>query len=89
MRATRILHGVLKKSRIPVHKSRLKSVLFGVDALLTGGHLSCAGLGRRAKTRVKPKHNIKRIDRLLGNSKLHREQRLFFKAIAQSVIQAG
>jgi len=40
MRATRILHGVLKKSRIPVHKSRLKSVLFGVDALLTGGHLS-------------------------------------------------
>lgn len=89
MRASRILRGVLEKSRLSVHAARLKSVLFAVDALLTGGRLSCAGLGRSARSRVKPKHNIKRIDRLLGNGKLQAEHRQYFAAIARSVISEG
>ena len=85
MRANGILRSVLRKSRISVHKSRMKSIFFAVEALLNGGRLTCAGLGRAAQRKVKPKHNIKRIDRLMGNTKLHRELRLFFKAITNIV----
>jgi hypothetical protein len=86
MRANGILRSVLRKSRISVHKSRMKSIFFAVEALLNGGRLTCSGLGRAVQRKVKPKHNIKRIDRLMGNTKLHRELRLFFKAITQAVI---
>jgi len=86
MRVLGILRKVFKKSNIPVHKARLSSVFFAVEALLHGGRLNCSGLGRSARSRVKPKHNIKRIDRLLGNTKLHSELRLFFKAITRAVI---
>jgi hypothetical protein len=86
MRVMRILRNLFRKSSINVHKARLLSVFFAVEALLNGGRLNCAGLGRSARSKVKPKHNIKRIDRLLGNSKLHTELRLFFKAIAKAAI---
>ena len=86
MRVMRILRNLFKKSSIKVHKARMLSVFFAVEALLNGGRLNCAGLGRSARSKVKPKHNIKRIDRLLGNSKLHSELRLFFKAIAKAAI---
>ena len=86
MRVMRILRNLFRKSSIKVHKARLLSVFFAVEALLNGGRLNCAGLGRSARSKVKPKHNIKRIDRLLGNPKLHTELRLFFKAIAKAAI---
>ena len=86
MRVLRILRSVFRKSSIQIHKARLASAFFAVEALLNGGRLTCAGLGRSARGRVKPKHNIKRIDRLLGNPKLHAELRVFFKAIARAVI---
>jgi hypothetical protein len=86
MRVLRILRSVLRKSSIQIHKARLASVFFAVEALLNGGRLTCAGLGRSARNSVVPKHNIKRIDRLLGNPKLHSELRLFFKAIARAAI---
>jgi hypothetical protein len=86
MRVMRILRNLFRKSSIQIHKARMSSVFFAVEALLNGGRLNCAGLGRSARSRVKPKHNIKRIDRLLGNPKLHAELRLFFKAIARAAI---
>jgi hypothetical protein len=64
----------------------MKAIFFAVGALLNGGRLSCAGLGRAVRRKVKPKHNIKRIDRLMSNNKLHQELRLFFHAITQTVI---
>jgi hypothetical protein len=89
MRATGILRSVLRKSRIIVHAARLKAVYFAVEALLNGGKLSLSSLGRAARTWVAPKHSIKRIDRLLGNRKLHGELQLFFKAITRALINGG
>jgi hypothetical protein len=89
MRAMKIVHRVLRKSRVSVHAARLKAIYFAVEALLNGGKLSLSSLGRAARTWVAPKHSIKRIDRLLGNRKLHGELQLFFKAITRSLIEPG
>ena len=70
MRATAILDRCFAKDLDSIHTARLKSVFFGVDALLRGGRLSLTELGRAARGRVLPKHNIKRIHRLLGNPHL-------------------
>lgn len=89
MRVLAILRRMFKKSSLKAHKARLRSVLFAVASLLQGGRLSLTGLGRSACHRVAPKHNIKRMDRLLGNQKLHQELPEFFGAIANAVIQPG
>ena len=70
MRASSILKAKHSKSLQSIHRSRLKSVLGGVDDLLRGGRLSLTALGRAAASPVVAKHNIKRIDRLLGNRRL-------------------
>ena len=44
MRATDILARCFAKDLHTIHKSRLKSVFFGVDALLRGGRLSLTEL---------------------------------------------
>ena len=68
------------------HALRRRSLYFAVEALLTGGRLGLTSLGRGAHGRVAPKHNIKRIDRLLGNQKLHSEMKLYFGSIAATVL---
>jgi len=61
-------------------------VFFGVEALLHGGRLSLTALGRSARGPVAPKHSIKRIDRLLGNPRLHGEIELFFRALTEALL---
>ena len=61
-------------------------MFFGVEALLHGGRLSLTALGRSARGPVAPKHSIKRIDRLLGNPRLHRELEVFFRALTEALL---
>lgn len=55
------------------HKRRLLAVLFGVKAIFDGGSLGLSAMGRAVRCRPLPKHNIKRLDRLLSNPLLHEE----------------
>ena len=71
MRTMRILKHLFSNDICSIHRSRLKAVFFGVEALLTGGRLSLTALGRGARGKTAPKHSIKRVDRLLGNRHLH------------------
>jgi hypothetical protein len=48
--------------------------MIATQSLLDGQQLSLTELGRNISGSVAPKHNIKRIDRLLGNSNLHNER---------------
>jgi len=84
-----ILRRILKKTNTKIHKARQKSVLFAVLSLLNGDKLGLTALGRSAIGPAKTKHHIKRIDRLLGNSKLHLELLEFFSALSRTVIQQG
>jgi hypothetical protein len=52
-----------------------------VESIIQAGRLSLSAVGRATLGRGRPKHNIKRVDRLLGNVHLYGERWLFFEAI--------
>ena len=86
MHATKTVRKFLEKQLSFIHKSRLESLFFAVDALIAGGRLSLSGMGRGARGDVAPKHNIKRVDRLLGNSHLPQELTKIFEAITKHLL---
>jgi hypothetical protein len=72
-----------------VHLARLRLVFAAAFTALRCGQLSLTSLGRAIAERTTHKHGIKRIDRLLGNTHLHDERIVFFRAIARRVISPG
>lgn len=88
MRATQILRQFERELR-DVHLARSRAVFAAVRTVLRSGRLSLTCLGRAIAERTSPKHGIKRIDRLLGNARLHREQLTFYRAIARRVVGSG
>lgn len=89
MRARQILQQQLERDLQGVHLARLRLVFAAVHTLLRSGKLTLTSLGRAIAERTSPKHGIKRIDRLLGNVRLHREHLTFYRAIARRIIVAG
>ena len=90
MRATRILRSILGERLLEtIHSVRRSAVFFAVGALMRGGRLSLTGIGRAAVSRVSPKHNVKRVDRLLGNRHLHGERAIFGRALASRLFGNG
>ena len=73
MRAVKSIQQFLNSSLESVHKYRIRALFWAVCSLLVGGKLSLTGLGRSARGRTSPKHNIKRVNRLLGNRLLHKQ----------------
>ena len=86
MRAVKTLQQMLRSSLVSIHSARKKSVFWAVCSLVLGARLSLTGLGRSARGRTLTKHNIKRVDRLLQNAKLHAETPVFYRAIAAQLI---
>ena len=71
MRKEILLQNHLKDTFLFMHKKR-QSVLFGaVDALMEGASLTLSSLGRNFKGNAKERHQIRKMDRLLGNKHLH------------------
>ncbi len=56
------------------HLKRLNSLTLACHALLDCKTLTLTELGSNLPTKARTKHNIKRIDRLLGNRHLHKER---------------
>ena len=74
MRDISILHDLLKSQCPNLHQKRLFSLMVAVQSLLDGQQLSLTELGQNISGPVAAKHNIKRIDRLLGNHGLYQER---------------
>src|SRR5438874_1216455 len=70
MRAITILRRILSPFLRTVHAKRLEAVFKVVEALLAGNRVTMSALGRATRGAAKPRHKIKRVDRLLGNEKL-------------------
>ncbi len=88
MRAIRILQRSLSPCLAPIHQKRQQALFSVVEALLGGGRLVASALGRSINTAVAAKHNIKKVDRLLGNHQLHAETTEIFGAIAKLMLRA-
>ena len=86
MQATRYVFSHLAKACQSVHRKRLQVLMAAVDALARGRRLTLTGLGRSLDSKAKVKHNIKRMDRLLGNEKLLTERSSLYKAMAELVM---
>lgn len=86
MRAIEILRQFQRSLPAAVHSGRAKAVLTAAHTLLRSGRLSLTALGRAIAERTTPKHGIKRIDRLLGNTKLHAEKLMFYRAISARLL---
>ncbi|CAG9931990.1 hypothetical protein [Candidatus Nitrotoga arctica] len=64
-------------------RKRLASLLAAVEAVVTGSRLTLSDMGRGLIGSVAVKHNIKRIDRLLGNDLLHTEISKLYEALVR------
>ena len=86
MHATQLLDTYLKKHCQGIHKTRMIALQTMTTALMTGKKLSVTGLGRAICNHTKPKHNIKRADRLIGSAALNQDRSVIYKAMANLII---
>ena len=86
MHALTILHRILSTSIPEIHVKRLGSLLAAVEAVVSGSRLTLSDMGRGLHGQVAVKHNIKRIDRLLGNSSLHIEIPKLYEALVRQCL---
>ena len=86
MHATQLLDTHLRKHCQGVHRARMTAILTATKALMTGKKLSVTGLGRAICNRVNPKHNIKRMDRLVGSAQVNHDRARLKSALAKLII---
>jgi hypothetical protein len=81
-----LLHKWLRNACPSIHKARLSALVKVVHGLLVGGRLTLRDLGRRLPTSAFVKHNLKGVDRLLGNTQLQHERIAIYRAVAQWIL---
>lgn len=82
MRVSKIVARICSPCLPVVHFFRWMAIAVVVESIIQAGRLSLSAVGRATLGCGRPKHNIKRVDRLLGNAHLSGERWLFFKAIS-------
>jgi hypothetical protein len=82
MRASTILLKLFAVCLHVIHVARFKALLAVVDAAVRSGDLRLTSLGRSLPSTTTAKHRIKRVDRLLGNVRLHGEAHLIYGQLA-------
>jgi hypothetical protein len=87
MHALNILHRIFSTSLPQIHAKRLTSLLAAVESVVSGSRLTLSDMGRGLCGPVAVKHNIKRIDRLLGNSALHTEVPQLYEALVRQSLE--
>jgi len=87
MHALTILHRILSSSFPEIHAKRLTSLMAAVEAVVLGSQLTLSDLGRGLLGTTTVKHNIKRIDRLLGNRTLHTELPHLYEALVRDCLE--
>lgn len=86
MHATRYLHKHVRRLCQVIHAKRLAALFAAVGALAQSRRLSLTDLGRSLRSPAEVKHNIKRMDRLVGNNQLYGERESIYAAVVQLVI---
>jgi hypothetical protein len=75
------------RTRCPhIHAVRLTVILAAVGAAVRGRRLTLTELGRSLPGTARVKHNIKRMDRLLGNRHLATERVDLYRALARRLV---
>ncbi len=89
MHETGLLHRWLTDACPFIHLGRVGAIVKVVGGLLDGGKLALTHIGRNLRTKAFSKHNIKCVDRLLGNLHLHGERIDIYGAMAQWLLRGN
>jgi hypothetical protein len=81
-----LVHKWLRDACPSIHRARLSALVKVVHGLLVGGRLTLTDLGRQLQTAAFTKHNIKCVDRLLGNTHLQHERIAIYRAVARWIL---
>jgi len=87
VRANSILQRVLSPGLVNIHVRRARALLEATNALLFSAKASVTSLGRAMQTTARVKHSIKRVDRLVGNCKLHAELPTILQHVAARLLR--
>jgi len=87
MRAGRILRDLLNQAKLKIHERRTQALVVAVEALLLGQRLWLTALGRAVATSGGTKHQIKRIDRLLGNPRIHQQHHDLYRPMVVALVR--
>jgi hypothetical protein len=87
MRVEQMVRQLVRGCSSVVHSTRLTAMVKVVEAVVRGDRLSPAKIGRSLQGRARPKHGIKRVDRLLGNSHMVADRPVIFRALASQLLQ--
>jgi hypothetical protein len=82
MHVVGLLQRAIEKSFPSIHKKRVECTFDVVSSLIDCGKLWISALGRGIKNKSTSKHNIKKVDTLIGNTKLHKERECFYKYVS-------
>jgi len=85
MHVKKYLHTLLDNA---IHKSRVKSLIPVIDALITTKVMRLTQLGRNLNTPGKERAGIRRIDRLLGNTFYQKQSPTIYKTLASVAVGA-
>jgi hypothetical protein len=88
MKESRLLHKSLANACPEIHKVRLTALMAAVTSTIKGQQLSVTGLGRNLKSHsnTDTKHDIKRMDRIIGNPHLHAERKEIYQYLMELLI---
>ena len=87
MQLMRLLHNLFKKELPFLHKTRLQNLSDACETAIKSNKLFLTGLGRALSNKNKTCSNIQKIDRLLGNTHLQKEQNDLYKVMFSYLIQ--
>lgn len=88
MRAIASVHRAFVERVPEIHVKRMGAVFAAVAAILRCGSVIGAQVGRAMATDTTHKHGIKRIDRLLGNPRLHRDLDKLYAVLAGLLLRS-
>ncbi|TKB42927.1 IS4 family transposase, partial [Thalassotalea mangrovi] len=86
MKVTHILKKSISLVTPKMHAKRRNALTALLRSLVNGSAATVTSMGRGLDSRAKEKHNIKRADRLLSNTNLHRETLGIYKALCQFTV---
>ena len=86
MHAVKLLQKKIEKSCPNINKQRAQCLFDVVLSLVDWGRLWISALGRSVANQKSPKHNIKKVDCLVGNKKLHKERNCLYSYVASTWI---
>ena len=87
MHAIKLLHTHLRFACPSIHQYRLNALMDATRTLSDDQHLSITGIGRGIDNHTSAKHNIKRIDRLVGNRFLHTERFTIYQSLSNWLLK--